>query len=1292
MGGEGGIRKLLGNCNMGVQELFTKLLQEPLDKCNSTFCHQRKLVVVDALDETQYESREDFLDLIVNRFPQLPNWLVFFITSRPENMVQLSLKKYNPCVRICAGNVEHDNFYQQHQQDIKLFLRNSVDFSRFPFSVDDFAKKCNGSFLYAFYIAKDLNASLQSGRSFQLDDLFPGDFDSFLRKNFKRVFDKVGPCLFKKLLGCAIAAPAPLPVSFISYVLQREESNIPKKNVLDALSLFMVFSKTFAFLHNLIPAWLSDEDKARELFIDRNFEVSYLKGVIHEILLGFIREEFQGVALIKPDLLDYVLCVGIRFLSGFPGKDSSETVFSCLTYIQNRIRSRRVYSLIEDYQLAVDCPFHGEDKMEILLGLCSALERNVYFLLGCPFLLHSCLQNALKVVQDNVVIPNGLSTTWLQWNRRSFLDSIVYNKFAVSPDGKLLAHINRQGRNIVFFDSCSLEVIHDIMMERFSDLVLERNYLEFSPDGKFLFFGRLDLWVSIEKGNLEDFPQFFGNREMYEWGSFTDDRQWIVVRRNIFSPDDGCCLPCLLNYLCLWAAEEIAQGQESETICYCFPDRLDLHDVTPSALQDDYSDVPAMPILLNILRETHHDEWCLLFQLLFSKIDRRQQAKCSYCPSRINCETPTLTVVREFIITHYSRIFYYQVWDWRTGKSALEQAFSSVAQMSPFTYLCHLGTALENCSKLFSGVDSAPSLCNIALLTTVFYYHIYSSVFLRLTRSSLSLKVFDDDNLQTFTNTLLEAQNLPDVGQSGQFTRSLPRVSPDRKWVAIRRNHFGWPTVQLYRRQHQHQHNLGWGSPVHYIDGVLSFAFTNDSAFFLYLTVQRSFHILSLATGTILTSVSGVSPLSSPPEKQSGYRFQDNNEVNIIFAVKDFPPAFLSGILPHVRADPMQVAFASADAILVIYSGSTLALMVNDGTTTASEISLRRRPSDGKQQVKKAQFSPDGKVIVTHQGTNILLYRTMPGSNEASTDHGKCPNSVFETNDDFNVLCFTFSADSTLLLFCIQRNIGPSFFVWNVQEKVLSASFDSPGLMSEDCCCCFSYDNKELIICSEYYIEFWDHASHPCRLLRKVETGVPYTEVDKFTHCTVSPKNDLLAYCISDRILICPLNASTDQSVWHLPRAHLGKVEFCQFLRGNRYLISYGVDGAVFLWDLSEWRAVSFANIAQGRENIVSMAVSTEGDKVVCVTSLGRLNTVKPCGLKDAVLSKLPLPKGMGIEKMTEALRGQVGEPTAAIQNLRCPDITEDSEAAELLIAEMEFMLCSDDSEHSDEESDEFLD
>ena len=209
MGGENGVRIMLANSNLGVQELCTKLLEEPLSKCSP---FQRKLVIVDALDETEYKSRKDFICLIKERFPRLPEWLVFFITSRPEDMLQNRLAKYNPCVRICAGNGEQRNlYYQQHEQDIQRFLENSVDFFRLPCSVQDVTRRCNGLFLYAFYIAQELNVSLHSGKIDQFCDLFPGDIEDFFETNLKRVYDKVGADLYGKLLGCIMNAPSPLP-------------------------------------------------------------------------------------------------------------------------------------------------------------------------------------------------------------------------------------------------------------------------------------------------------------------------------------------------------------------------------------------------------------------------------------------------------------------------------------------------------------------------------------------------------------------------------------------------------------------------------------------------------------------------------------------------------------------------------------------------------------------------------------------------------------------------------------------------------------------------------------------------------------------------------------------------------------------------------------------------------------------------------------------------------------------------------------------------------------------------
>ena len=92
-----------------------------------------------------------------------------------------------------------------------------------------------------------------------------------------------------------------------------------------------------------------------------------------------------------------------------------------------------------------------------------------------------------------------------------------------------------------------------------------------------------------------------------------------------------------------------------------------------------------------------------------------------------------------------------------------------------------------------------------------------------------------------------------------------------------------------------------------------------------------------------------------------------------------------------------------------------------------------------------------------------------------------------------------------------------------------------------------------------------------------------------------------------------------------LPRAHSGRIEFCQFLKGCRYLISYGVDCTVFLWDLSEWKAAAFTRIAQGRESILGMAVCPSEDRVVCLTAFGRCIVIDLCGLVNDKPKEFPI-------------------------------------------------------------------
>ena len=278
MGGKDGVRIMLANSNLGVLELCTKLLEEPLGKCRQIL--QRKLVIIDALDETDYKSRDDFLCLITERFPRLPRGLYFFITSRPEDTVQGRLEGYKPCVRICTGNIEQNSFYQLHEQDIQRFLEKRVDFSNHSLSAEDVTKMCNGLFLCALYISQLLNDSSHSQR------LPSGDLGNFIRTNLQRLYDKLGENLYRKLLGCILSSPFPLPLSVISYVIIREKSNIDEQEIIDALSQFVVLEQeeTASFLHSLIPMWLTDRRKARKLYIDAEWAFDYLIAILDEML------------------------------------------------------------------------------------------------------------------------------------------------------------------------------------------------------------------------------------------------------------------------------------------------------------------------------------------------------------------------------------------------------------------------------------------------------------------------------------------------------------------------------------------------------------------------------------------------------------------------------------------------------------------------------------------------------------------------------------------------------------------------------------------------------------------------------------------------------------------------------------------------------------------------------------------------------------------------------------------------------------------------------------------------
>ena len=1284
MGGEDGVRMMIANSNLGVQELCTKLLEEPLSKCSP---FQRKLVIIDALDETEYKSRKDFICLIKERFPRLPEWLVFFITSRPEDMLQSRLAKYNPCVRICAGNGEQSTlYYKQHEQDIQRFLENSVDFSRFPCSVQDVTRRCNGLFLYAFYIAQELNVSLNSGKVDQFCDLFPGGIEDFFETNLKRVYDKVGADLYSKLLGCIVIAPSPLPVSFVSFVLHRENSTLNEQKVIDAVSQFVVMQKRVSFLHSLIPAWLTNKKKAQELYIDEKEAGGYLIEIVKQILSAFLGEARLHLEPVERDLQIFSHRFAVHMLCQHAEKDSFELVFRCLTsyrFLEERISSGRfgIYHLLKDFERAASClAVEQREKQTILQQISSAIESDVHVLVESPHLLPSCIRNASDVVQENILIPQGSSPCF---------DLDVYdcphtvevlpscNCFATTSDKQTV--VGAKGRLLFLFNASVPHVVSG-PFKISEDTIAYIKHLQFSADDKFIFFGRLDKWFSVERESVENFPQFSGNLSRYQWSVITPNGCCIVVELNgchSIGCHSSCDNFCLTELVALWARKEIEQSSDEERTC-SFGNLSELIGLSPFMNMGWYRGY-VMPNWVRLFVMGKHTGY--LMECL--NVDKElYQANVRFVPEDTSCyccgklkelsesnQEVSLATVRQLIIELYSRLFQYQIWNLQSGQPLLHEVFNQGAQLNSFAYFCHVVNAFSKWGRLAqcSGVVKALSVCNIAVVTAV--DRLLKSIVPNLMDNpSLPRLVLDEFHerpeiqnsdwkdwfsLSKLDEALFCASLKSDVlehfpmgfldlcGKNVSFC-----LSPKKDWMVTYTSRLGFLQKRI---QEENSGNYSSSKKKHRMTNIACFTFTNDDSLFVYSgDTSGGLHALSLQTGAVYTSVSGCDLVYFKKEKQVGYLFRCGAQERAVFLKNLFSPFkflpsnvedsafFLTNLcssfklfrwLPRQKdnlAKCIAAKFTSTRAVTCISSDSfvTSWTFKDDEYVTAFQLTSYFRllgfpPTEAHQVTTKHVLSPDGKVIALLQQTKITLH---------SVEFEGFWCTVFEAEFDIMGACLKFSTDSSLLFICIQDSLkGPRFYVWDIRKQAMSDSFKSPGplLLNVDCFC-ISCDMSYLILCGGYNeIEVLEFKKYPFRLLERMGVEKFYNSV-KFSLCIVSQDNELLVCCIANLIYVYKLTVANIYSSRQILRGHLGKIEFCRFLKGNLFLISYGVDGMVFLWNITESKAIGFMRIVHGREKIVSMAVSPEEDRAVCFLSSGRVCVITLGKLECALSWELP--------------------------------------------------------------------
>ncbi|XP_068760743.1 uncharacterized protein [Montipora capricornis] len=320
------VEQLSGNLgvainDMEVTDLFDLLFSEPLNRvADPGFA---SLVVIDALDESEYQGRNDLIDLIANLFKNLPLWLRFLVTTRPEVNIWDSLKDLQPLILEPKDedNLKVIRFYFERS------LSDLLEVEMHELVLDDLVQKSEGVFLCAKFLVDFIRAKWSTLLTLeQLDETLPAGIACVYQSYFQRLEQdlckelKITEEQFLCFLGVIAAAREPLPLGFVPKLLCTNlSSSVVMRKAGKAIaivsSLLPVHEDRIHFFHKSVKDWLTDKSRYRQ----HCFSVEEMEG--HKILSSLCCNEFvelksKGIGNLQSftDISRYALEHGVQHM------------------------------------------------------------------------------------------------------------------------------------------------------------------------------------------------------------------------------------------------------------------------------------------------------------------------------------------------------------------------------------------------------------------------------------------------------------------------------------------------------------------------------------------------------------------------------------------------------------------------------------------------------------------------------------------------------------------------------------------------------------------------------------------------------------------------------------------------------------------------------------------------------------------------------------------------------------------------------------------------------------------
>ena len=278
--------------NMGVEELFALLFKEPLSTVADP--GRNMLMVIDGLDESDYQERNELLNVLANHLCKLPCWIRFLCTTRPERNIAEALKHLKP--------FQLESNDDKNMEDIKRFIENSTEHLIKPEKkgaiVEKLVKKCEGLMLYSYFLVVFIEENKSVLDQENLDDSLPLAISSAYHSHFKRLENELKKELgvhedtFLKLVSAVTTSREPLPIHFVAKLLVPDASSpLARRKVLKAISsvssLLFIRDGCLHVIHKSVKDWLTDAS----CYGEHDFTMDEKDG--HRILASLCADELD---------------------------------------------------------------------------------------------------------------------------------------------------------------------------------------------------------------------------------------------------------------------------------------------------------------------------------------------------------------------------------------------------------------------------------------------------------------------------------------------------------------------------------------------------------------------------------------------------------------------------------------------------------------------------------------------------------------------------------------------------------------------------------------------------------------------------------------------------------------------------------------------------------------------------------------------------------------------------------------------------------------------------------------